>query len=126
MSQNEKKHHFLIAGQVVFAQTVNGEEVVNAIPLNGVLITDRQELPVASLGKAQQILQLNFVQRMQDDSLKVVDVVLLNFVHLGHMTKAEFEAAPGGLKVVEKDPRQQELDLTGEADAAGNPANQQG
>lgn len=104
MDENVKHHHQLISGEVIFTNKKDETQAINGIRLNGVLITDRQDLPVRSLGKAQQILQLNFHNKMQDEDIEVLDVILHNFVYLGHFTKAEFEATPEGTKVQEKEP----------------------
>ena len=103
MDENVKHHHQLIVGEIIFRSKQN-EEDVTAIRLNGVLISDRVDLPVRTLGKAQQILQLNFHNKMQSEDIEVLDVVLHNFVYLGHFTKEEFEATPDGTKVQEKEP----------------------
>lgn len=95
MDENKKHHHFLISGSIIF---VNQKEEIGTVALNGVLIQDRRDIPVKSLGKAQQILQMNFRKNSgADDSVKVVDVVLHNFVHLGEFTKEEFQQPPQGL-----------------------------
>jgi hypothetical protein len=94
-----KHHHHLITGEIVF--TGNNDEV-NAIRVNGVLIDPEISIPTRLLGKAQQILQLNFHQKMQDDKIKVLDVILLNFTYLGHMTQEEFHKDPEGMKRQEK------------------------
>lgn len=94
MDENQKHHHFLISGEVVF--TVGDE--INSMRRNGILISDRDDLPVRSLGKAQQILQMQFLSGMGEEAPKtrVVDVLLHSFTYLGHFTKAEFHAAPDG------------------------------
>ena len=100
MSQ-EKKHHHLIVGEIVFTHQ-DAPEHVQAIRTNGVLVDDGKDIPVRLLGKAQQILQLNFHQKMQDDKVTVVDVLLLDFCYLGHMTQDEFHKVPDGVELKEK------------------------
>lgn len=101
MNENDKYHHHLICAEIVFTHDDEGS-FPNAIRTNGVLITQEREIPVASLGKAQQIVQMNFHQRMQDEKIKVVDVVLMNFSYLGQFTKEEFHKTPEGVKLQEK------------------------
>lgn len=99
MDATEKKHHFLIAGNVVF---LNKEtEQPGSVPLNGVLITDTTDLPARSLSKAQQILQLNFFKStgISANEVQVVDVVLMSFIYLGQFTEAEFKQPPAGMSV---------------------------
>lgn len=100
MNPNDKFHHYLIVGEIVFQE--EGQESVAAIRVNGVMMDPEKEIPVRLLGKAQQILQLNFMQRMAQQKIKVVDVVLMNFVYLGHMNQEEFQKVPEGVKVQEK------------------------
>lgn len=85
-------HHYLIAAELVFRN--RGEDAIMSIRMNGVLMTDKQKLPAKSLGKAQQIVQQNFHNKMQDPNIEILDVVLLNMPYLGHMTQEEYEAQP--------------------------------
>lgn len=96
----KKHHHHLVAGEIVFKQ--KDHDNIHSVRVNGVLIDPEKEIPVRLLGKAQQILQLNFHQRMQDENIEVLDVVLTNFVYLGHFTQEEFHRVPEGTKLQEK------------------------
>lgn len=102
MNQESKQrhHHFMILGEVVFRS--KGQEEISSVRQNGVLITDSMSLPVRVIGKAQQVIQLGFHQRMQDPDIEVLDVVLFNFTYLGEMTQEEFHAAPEGTKLQER------------------------
>lgn len=103
MNAADKNYYHLISGEVVFVNnpdTIN--ESIGSIRLNGILITDIATLPVRSLGKAQQVLQVNFMKQMGAQAPKIVDVVLHNFVLLGHFTKEEFEQPPEGMQVKPK------------------------
>lgn len=117
MTTAEKFHHHLIVGEIVFIHEDNPDQP-SAIRLNGVLMDKSRDLPVRLLGKAQQILQLNFHNRTQDEKVKVVDVTLMGFSYLGEFTQEEFQAPPEGMKLQERseqapaqDPVQQPLDL---------------
>lgn len=125
MSKSEKKHHYLITAEVVFKH--QEQEQVTAIRINGVLIQDELGLPQRSLGKAQQIVQLNFHRRMAEESpfLTVLDVVLMNFVHMGHMTQEEFMKPPEGTKLAEVAANEPVADLdTAVAEAGIQPASE--
>lgn len=107
MDASKKNFYFLISGSVVFVNqpdTVN--ENIGSIQMNGVLISDINSIPARSLGKAQQILQINFMKQMGQSAPKIVDVSLHNFVLLGEFTHDEFHQAPEGmeLKKVDKKP----------------------
>lgn len=96
----ERKHHFLIAGNVLFQNKTSQE--LGSVPLNGVLMTDRKEIPAASLAKAQQILQMRFFNNTGNTTeINVVDVVLQSIIHLGEFTQEEFQATPVGLSTEE-------------------------
>lgn len=119
MSNEEKRHHFLVTGEIVFydvdedkAKSQDKDYTgpdVNALRVNGILITDTTTLPVASLGKAQQVLQANFFTRMEGQNLRVVDVVLTNFTYLGLMTQEEFHHNPEVMKPKERTPDLEEV-----------------
>ena len=100
MNQNDKLHHYLIVGEIIFQEEDN--EAIASIRMNGVLIDPNKDIPVRLLGKAQQILQMNFYQRMQEQPVKVLDVVLMNFLYLGLMTQEEFHQPPEGTKLQQK------------------------
>jgi hypothetical protein len=87
----ERKHHFLIAGNVLFQNKTSQD--FGSVPLNGVLISDRKDIPAASLAKAQQILQMRFYKNMGNaEEVVIVDVVLQSIVYLGEFTEEEFQA----------------------------------
>ena len=88
------------AVQIVFVEP--GSEQVNACRVNGVMVDPGRDIPIRLLGKAQQIVQLNFHQRMQSETIEVLDVILINLMYLGHMTQEEFIKAPEGMKLQER------------------------
>lgn len=87
-------HHHLIHGEIVFKH--KDHDQIHSTRVNGILVDAQQNIPVRLLGKAQQILQLNFHQRMQDESIQVLDVILADFSYLGLMTQEEFQTVPEG------------------------------
>ena len=100
MNPNDKLHHHLIVGEIIFKE--EGSEAIASLRVNGVLMDPKQEVPVRLLGKAQQILQMNFYQRMGEQRVTVLDVILMNVVYLGHMTQEEFHQPPEGTKLQQK------------------------
>lgn len=95
MNDSSKPHHYhLIHGEIVFKH--KDHDQIHSTRVNGVLVDLERNIPIRLLGKAQQILQLNFHQRMQDESIQVLDVILADFSYLGLMTQEEFQAAPEG------------------------------
>jgi hypothetical protein len=98
---NQKLHHHLITGKIVFSEP--NSDVINVIELNAVVAHTDKNIPVALIGRAQQTLQLQFFNRMENPELEVRDVVISNFCYLGELTQAEFQAPPVGNIQQERD-----------------------
>lgn len=96
------KHHYLIAGEIVFKSPEM--ETVNGMRANGILLTDTTNLGIAAIGKAQQVLQANFFQKMQDPNLIIIDVIITGLIYIGLMTEEEFKRMPPGMTQKEKAP----------------------
>ena len=95
----KKQHYYLVAGLVIF-QTKDGE--AGQIMTNGIVVNDNKTFPARLIGKAQQILQMNFFKRLDDPSTTVVDVPIYSISYLGLMTEKEFDAAPEGMQLQER------------------------
>ena len=106
MSSIEKKHHFLVAGEVIFiTKDENGDEV-HSVRLNA-LVTNKSNntnFPMRMLAKAQQALQAHLARKMDNQLPAVQDVVIQNICHLGYMTDEEFSKEPNGMKMQEVSP----------------------
>lgn len=85
----KKLHYFMVSGSVTFRNPAE-EGSLGSYPFNAVVTNEVNLFPVRMIGKAQQSLQLQFFQKMEDPSLEVVDVHLLSVTHLGWMTEKEF------------------------------------
>ena len=96
-SPSTRTWYHLVTAQIVYQ--VNGQPEISSMYLNGIVTTNTVDLPAASLGKAQQAVQMHFHQRHEGVDLKVLDVVITNLVNLGHMTPQEFHAAPEGTEL---------------------------
>ena len=95
----EKVHYYLITGEIIFSDEENN---VSGIRVNGVIALPEQKLAARYLGKAQQILQVNFMQKMGEIKITITDVILMNFTYLGHMSQEEFHQPPKGTKLAPK------------------------
>lgn len=89
---SEKKHHFLVTGEIVFV--MKDSEQINALRINAIVNGNTNQIPVRTISKAQQALQLQFYQRMDDPEVDIRDVVITNITYLGHMTEEEFHLPP--------------------------------
>lgn len=97
-----KQHYHLVVAEIVFKP--NDQDSINAVRINGVIVDEQPQIPQRLLGKAQQIVQLNFHRKIEEESANVtiLDVVLMNLIHLGHFTQEEFFKTPEGTKLAEK------------------------
>lgn len=88
----EKKHFFLVAGNVVYKLQDETKEVnpMGIITLNGVITADSQVLGVNAMSQAQQVLQHHFRLKTEDNTLEIADVIILNIIYLGFQSKEEF------------------------------------
>lgn len=84
MEQNH--HYYLVTGEVVFTD----DGAIHSTNVNGIIVLEENRIPVSELGKAQQILQLNFFKQMNNESLEIQNVVLSNFSYLGKFSKDDF------------------------------------
>ena len=100
--QVKSYHHFMVAGQVVFSK--KDEPQVHVITLNAILTGESTPIPIRAIGKAQQAVQMQFYERMQDPTLVIRDVVIVSFMYLGDMTEEEFKEPPEGTAIQPKDP----------------------
>ena len=94
----KRSYYFLVAGEILF-HTPDGE--MGQVRLNAVVMNDSDTVPSALIGKAQQVLQLNFFKMANDAENTVVNVIILNFTNLGRMTEEQFHAVPEGMKIQE-------------------------
>lgn len=99
-SDKDKLHFYMIAGNVMMQ---NGD-MVQSIPVNGMITADTKNLGQHQLAKAQQILQMNLAKKLEDavEAPNFVDVIIISIMHLGYMTMDEFTNRPQGVSVQEK------------------------
>lgn len=124
----DQKHHYLIAAEIVFKH--KDQEEISAIRINGVLIQDEKNLPTRSLGRAQQVAQMNFHNQMGAEMvhLQVIDVALISLSYLGLMAQEEFQRHPPGMTVQSREEPVAPLEtVVAEAGAvAGNDSDEAG
>lgn len=96
-----RKFHFMVAAQVVFRiipEKAGDPVEINTANVNTVITSDKDQIPASMVGKAQQGIQLQLLNRLGENAQKIeiVDVVILNFMNLGYMTDLEFQVPPEG------------------------------
>lgn len=64
--------------------------------LNSIVENQEMNFPVSSIAKAQQGIQHHFYKKTEDNTLKIIDVIITNICYLGQMTSEEFHASPVG------------------------------
>jgi len=95
LKKKNLEHYFMVAGEVIFRLADAPEDSVpNVMRLNAVITSSDGRLAVAQLGRAQQALQMNFHNRLQDPTVKVIDVVMLAVIPLGVFTAEQFHKQP--------------------------------
>ena len=93
-----QKFYYLIAGNVVYkVPGTDGQNTMGVISLNGLITSDNAVLRVSDLNKAQQVLQHHFRTKVEDATLEVADVIILNVVALGFQSENEFNNLSMGL-----------------------------
>ncbi len=93
----KRKHYFMICAQIVFK--VEGNEEANVMSMNGIITQENTNITRDSLGQAQKTVQINFHQRMADVKFEIIDVIIQNIMHLGHMLQSEFMKLPEGMEL---------------------------
>jgi hypothetical protein len=92
----QKLHYYLIAGTVMFRTETMADDEMSKIELNGVMMNKKKDVRHAELSKAQKVLQMHLITKMQSGdepiSPQILDTFISNIVYLGHMTEAEFAA----------------------------------
>ena len=98
----QARHHYLLVGKVVFVDPENGSP--QAIDLNGILLTDTTVLNVSHIGQMQQTLGYQANSKLEIPDLKILDVILLNWIYMGYQTKEQFTPvqAPPTAPIVEE------------------------
>lgn len=89
MSQEQKQHYFLVAGEIIFTTPAEKGEEFHQINMNAILTSDTRNLKVSDLGRAQQYLQMAFLKGVQVQP-DIKNVILLNLKYLGQFTEEEF------------------------------------
>jgi hypothetical protein len=93
-------HYTLISAEITFQLPEDPE--IYTQRLNGVLADALPEITAKLIGKAQQIVQLQFRKRMDNSAIEILDVVILNLTALGRMTELEFQGTSKNDKVGDK------------------------
>jgi hypothetical protein len=94
-----RKHYWLVSGNVIVK--IDDEGNSQALPANGMIITDEFHIGLYQLGKAQQALQMSLFQKL-GTTMEVADVILVNISPLGCMTVDEWNWRPEGFAVQER------------------------
>lgn len=92
---NKKLHHYhLVTTKVAFLEPE--QQAIGALELNVLMRTVDRNFTAADIGKSQQVAQLQFFEKMQNQNLEVKDVLITAISYLGHMSEDKFQAIPAG------------------------------
>lgn len=95
-------HYHLCATKVAFLEPEN--QAIGSLEINVLMRTKDRNFASAELAKAQQIAQMQFFEKMQNETLEVKDVFFSSISYLGHMTEDRFQERPkdvAGIRVRE-------------------------
>lgn len=81
-------HYHLVSGQILYQ--VDGENGPGIITLNSLVKTEDGKLNLQMIGRAQQVLQANFLKKVGEVKVQIVDVIILAITNLGVFTEDEF------------------------------------
>ncbi len=102
MSKKDRKHIFLISGQLTFRHKDSTDDTANSVIMTGIYINSDKQILMKDLGRMQQVLQLNFHNGTDGAMIEILDVQLLNVSYLAFASEEEFKAPPAGTKLVQK------------------------
>lgn len=89
----QKRHYFLILGEVAFLIPDQEEEGIHVRRLNGIYSSEERYLRLKHLSRCQEILQMNLQRQMAQVVTQPVDVkeVIIHSVsYLGEHTQRKF------------------------------------
>lgn len=97
-AENKSFYHFMVAAKIIFGpKPQEGEpesvafEQVQGVEMNAIVLNDSETFPVKMISRAKQAAHLQFLRRIGNEApIMVHDVVILNLIPLGLMSKEEF------------------------------------
>lgn len=87
-----KQHYYVAAGQILYK--AEGQEGPGLATVNTLLITPEAYIPLHQVGRAQQGLQAQFMNKVGSTEVEIIDVILISLIPLGFMTESQFRAVP--------------------------------
>lgn len=103
-NKKNRKHIWLITGELTFSHPEAEEGKIHSVNINGVLLTADKQILLKDLNRMQQILQMNFHQGTDGKQVNVHNVVIQNVSYLAFATQEEFQAPPAGTVPVPMEP----------------------
>lgn len=85
-------HHWLVAGKILF--TTGEEAEVGSFEHNTMITNTKNFVTANMIGVAQQQLQMELFSKLQDPTMKIVNVHIATVNYLGAMSKEEFYTPP--------------------------------
>lgn len=93
LDNTQKRHYFLILGEVAFLMPDQKEEGIHVRRLNGIYSSEERHLRLKHLARCQEILQMNLQRQMAQVVTKPVDVkevIIHSVTYLGEHTQRQF------------------------------------
>ena len=80
-------HFFLACAEITF---VNGAKETGITRLNTVIRSPKKAVGVLLMGRAQQAVQLQLINNLDDPTTEALNIVFISISYLGNMTDEEF------------------------------------
>ena len=92
MTDTKLHNYFIAAGIIIFVD--DEATFAQRVDSNALIINDDPVFNLKAVGRIQQALQVQFLQKMQGNpnNPKIMDVIITNLVPLGRMTEEDFRA----------------------------------
>lgn len=92
MTDTKLHNYFIAAGIIIFVD--DEATFAQRVDSNALIINDDPVFNLKAVGRIQQALQVQFLQKMQGNpnNPKIMDVIITNLVPLGRMSEEDFRA----------------------------------
>lgn len=102
-NKKNRKHIYLVSGELTFSHPNSKEGEINSVLVNGIYTASEKQILLKDLNRIQQVLQLNFHKGGDGTELNVHNVTIQNVAYLAFASEEEFMAPPQGMKPVPMD-----------------------
>lgn len=96
INNNEKlEHHWLIAVEVYVQDNIN--KYTTTRKYNHLILTEHKGFTLNNIAQINQASQLRYGKEFPTEGVTIKDIIILNMMYLGYMTKSEFKGESDSL-----------------------------